>query len=142
MLDDLFLYPGAAAALSRHPGIGFVLARSADGPVCWHRGERVSLGVQSRAGPFDDRPDREVVLTGLTELMAMPSAGDLVLYGIGAPAGNVSFLPERGAHAGPSTAELQTFILHPPGVSLPREAITHPVQLYRHFVEYREPMNS
>jgi hypothetical protein len=129
-------HPGAAAALSRHRGIGFVLARGADGPVCWCRGERVSLGPGSEGGPFAARVDREVVLEGLRELMAMPSTGDLVLYGIGAPGGDVSFLDERGAHAGPSAAEMQTFILHPPSVRLLPEPLTHPIQLYAHFGAY------
>ncbi len=131
-------YPGAGAALSGHPGVGFVLARSPDGPVCWHGGRQVSLGPGSRGGPFEQRPDREVVLNGLRELMAMPSAGDLVLYGIGAPGGDVSFLDERGAHAGPSPAELHTFILHPPAVTLPETPLTHPAQLYPHFAAYRD----
>jgi hypothetical protein len=130
--------PGGAEALSRQPGIGLVLARSAEGPVCWHQGRWESLGAGSRGGPFELRPDREVVLTGLRELMAMPSAGDLVLYGIGAPGGDVSFLEERGAHAGPSEAELHTFILHPPSVTLPAAPLTHPAQLYPHFAAYRE----
>lgn len=72
----------------------------------------------------------------LSELMAMPSAGDLVLYGIGAAGGDVSFLDERGAHAGPSEAELHTFLLHSPTVTLPAEALTHPIQLYPHFAAY------
>ncbi len=130
--------PGIAAALSEHPGVGFVLARSPDGPLCWHEGRRWSLEPESSGGLFDQRPDREVVLRGLRELMAMPSAGDLVLYGIGAPAGDVSFLDERGAHAGPSPAELDTFILHPPTVTLPDAPLTHPVQLYRHFAAYHD----
>jgi len=45
--------------------------------------------------------------------MAMPSAGDLVIYGIGASEGHVSFIPEMGAHAGPSADEMQTFIVRP-----------------------------
>jgi hypothetical protein len=128
--------PGLAAALSRHPGIGFVLARSPDGPVCWHEGRRSAL--EGGGGLFDGRPDREIVVRGLRELMAMPSAGDLVIYGIGAPAGDVSFLDERGAHAGPSPAELDTFILHPPAVVLPEAPLTHPIQLYPHFAAYLE----
>jgi len=132
-------YPGAAAALSRHPGIGFILARSSTGPVCWYRGRQVALEQGSLDTPFDNRPDREVVLTGLRELMAMPSAGDLVLYGIGAPEGDVSFLPEVGAHAGPSEAELHTFLLYPPDVELPGAPLTHPIQLYPHFAAYAEP---
>jgi hypothetical protein len=129
--------PGLAEALSRHPGVGLVLARSGEGPVCWYRGRREVLAPRSRGGPFAEREDREVVLEGLRELMAMPSAGDLVLYGIGAPAGDVSFLEERGAHAGPSEAELHTFILHPPDVELPAGPLTHPIQLYPHFAAYR-----
>ncbi|HEV8438337.1 MAG TPA: alkaline phosphatase family protein [Methylomirabilota bacterium] len=131
-------YPGAAGELSRHPGIGFVLARSAEGPVCWWKGRQVSLGLGSRGGPFDQRADREVVLNGLRELMAMPGAGDLVLYGTGAPGVDVSFIDERGAHAGPAPAELHTFILHPPTVTLPQAPLTHPVQLYPHFLAYRD----
>jgi Type I phosphodiesterase / nucleotide pyrophosphatase len=130
-------HPDLLAHLSAHPGIGFVLARSADGPVCWCRGRQVSL-ERAEDSPFAGRMDREVVLAGLRELMAMPSAGDIVLYGIGAPGGDVSFIDERGAHAGPSEAELHTFMLHPPSTPLPEEPITHPVQLYPHFAAYRE----
>lgn len=79
---------------------------------------------------------------GLRELMDMPSTGDLVLYGIGAPVGDVSFLDERGAHAGPSEAELHTFIFHPPSVALPALPLTHPVQLYPHFAAYGDGAHS
>ncbi len=127
----------AGMHLSRHPGIGFVLARSARGPVCWWRGRQVSLDGDGHDGPFAGRADRDLVLKGLRELMAMPSAGDLVLYGIGAPDSNVSFIDERGAHAGPSETEMQTFILHPATVTLPAP-LTHPAQLYPHFAAYGE----
>ena len=49
--------------------------------------------------------------------MAMPSAGDLVIYGIDAPEGHVSFIPEVGAHAGPSPEEMHTFIVRPAQVT-------------------------
>ncbi len=133
-------YPGAAVRLSEHPGIGLVLARGDDGNmpwgVCWWRGRRVPLDGSDPEGPFAGREDRAVVLAGLRALMAMPSAGDLVLYGTGAPAGDVSFIDERGAHAGPSERELLTFLLHPPGADLPPEPITHPAQLYPYFRAY------
>src|SRR3972149_5529006 len=135
-------FPGGAAALSRHRGIGLVLARAAGGPVCRHAGGRGPLGAVSGGGPFANRGDREVVVSGLRELMDMPSTGDLVLYGIGAPVGDVSFLDERGAHAGPSEAELQTFIFHPPSVALPALPLTHPVQLYPHFAAYGDGARS
>ncbi len=129
-------HPGAAMRLSEHPGIGLVLARSADGPVCWWRGRRLSLDGDGSDGPFAPREDRELVLSGLRDLMAMPSAGDLVLYGIGAPDRDVSFIDERGAHAGPSETEMQTFIVCPASVTLPAP-LNHPVQLYAHFAAYR-----
>ena len=62
----------------------------------------------------------------------------IVIYGLGAPVGHVSYLPERGAHAGPSREELQTFLLHPPGVRLPAEPLAHPSQLYSHFLAYAQ----
>jgi len=77
------------------------------------------------------------VAAGIRDLMAMPSAGDLVLYGLEASHGHVSFISEVGAHAGPTADEMQTFIITPPGVSLP-SPITHPVQLYPHFDRYQD----
>jgi hypothetical protein len=68
--------------------------------------------------------------------MRMRSAGDLVIYGSDAPEGYVSFICEHGAHAGPGATEMQTFIIRPVGVTLPQD-ITHPAQLYEHFIRYR-----
>ena len=65
----------------------------------------------------------------------MPSAGDLVIYGIDAPGGHVSYIPETGAHAGPSPEELYTFIVCAAETALP-SPITHPIQLYEHFLRY------
>ncbi|PYM12786.1 MAG: hypothetical protein DMD81_23075 [Candidatus Rokuibacteriota bacterium] len=127
-------HPGLAEDISRSRGIGFVLARSAQGPVCSWRGKRYALH-ELGDGPFAGRADLAIVTDGIRDLMAMPSAGDLVIYGHGAPEGDVSFIPERGAHAGPSAEELQTFVLHPPNVRLP-EPLVHPVQLYDHFIRY------
>jgi hypothetical protein len=129
-------FPGLAEALSESPGIGFVLARSERGPLCFWRGKRHVLGP-GEPGPFGDRADAELVIQGIMDLMAMRSAGDLVIYGINAPGGHVSFIPEIGAHAGPSPEEMQTFIMAPAGVRMPAP-ITHPLQLYAHFVAYQE----
>ena len=130
--------PGLAENISRAPGMGFVLARSPAGPVCYRRGTRYVLGADA-PGPFGDRADAPLVVAGIRDLMAMPSAGDLVIYGIDAPEGNVSFLPEIGAHAGTSPEEMQTFVLAPAAASLPTP-LTHPIQLYAYFLAYqREP---
>jgi hypothetical protein len=130
-------FPELLAKLSQSPGIGFVLVRSPvqGGVRCYFRGTRCELGP-SQFGPFAGRDDAALVVEGIANLMNMPSAGDLVVYGIDAPNGHVSFISERGAHAGPSAEEMQTFIIRPQSVTLRRD-ITHPIQLYEHFIAYQ-----
>jgi hypothetical protein len=129
-------WPGLGETLSCSPGIGYVLARGNDGPVCFWRGKRYRLSV-SDPGPFASRDDAAVVVEGIHDLMAMPSAGDLVLYGIDAAEGNVSYISEIGAHAGPSQDELHTFVIAAAAAPLP-ESIDHPIQLYPYFMAYQE----
>ncbi len=43
-------WPGLAAALSKSAGVGFVLARAADGPVCFWRGQAIAWPIP-RAAP-------------------------------------------------------------------------------------------
>src|SRR5499426_3039981 len=129
-------FPALATAVSAAPGIGIVLIRSASGPLCFWRGRRYALD-ELRAGPFANRADVERVAEGIRDLMAMRSAGDLVIYGTAAEGGDVSFISEIGAHAGPSPDEMQTFIIHPRGATVP-SPITHPTQLYSHFMRYQE----
>ena len=128
-------FPGLAQKLSQSPGVGFVLARSSSGPVCFCQGKRYRF-PESGSGPFADRADAGSVIQGITDLMAMPSAGDLVIYGTGAAGGNVSFIPEHGSHAGPSAEEMNTFIVRPRKIVL-AQTITHPAQLYDHFIRYQ-----
>jgi hypothetical protein len=127
-------FPKLVEKLSQSPGVGFILARSSTGPVCFQQGKRYHL---REGGPFAKRADASVVVQGIVDLMAMPSAGDLVIYGIDAPEGHISFIPEMGTHAGPSPNEINTFIVRPATVTLP-SPITHPIQLYDHFIRYQK----
>jgi hypothetical protein len=129
-------FPGLALKLSQSPGVGLVLARSVNGPVCFCQGKRYDVGEYS-VGPFAGRADAAVVTQGITDLMTMPSAGDLVIYGTGAAEGHVSFIAEMGSHAGPSAEELHTFIVHSASITLPAP-IVHPIQLYDHFIRYAQ----
>ena len=131
-------FPGLAERLSRSPGIGFVLARSANdnGPLCWWQGQRCELSP-TQPGPFAGREDAALVVEGIENLMKMRSAGDLVIYGTDSPDGYVSFIREHGAHAGPAASEMHTFIVRPAKVTLP-SSISHPVQLYDHFIRYQQ----
>jgi hypothetical protein len=121
--------------ISRAKGIGFVLARSDGGPVCVWRGKRHHL-AGGEPGPFAGRDDLPLVVEGIRDLMAMRSAGDLVIYGNQSTDGNVSFIRELGAHAGPAAEELHTFIVSPPEAKVP-SPITHPIQLYEYFLAYQ-----
>jgi len=127
-------HPGLVDDISRSRGVGFVLARSAGGPVCIWRGKRHMLDGEPPP-PFAGREDWPLVSAGLRDLMGMRCAGDLVIYGTDAPEGTVSYVDEVGAHAGPSRDELQCFVVCPPGSAL-REPVSHPVELYPHFAAY------
>jgi hypothetical protein len=134
-------YPGALARLARHPAIGFVLARDARGSVCYYRDEviRIPPPPGPTGSPLFDRPDRAVVVAGLQDLLAMPSGGDVVLFGHYTASGCVNFLGERGSHAGPSEAELYPFVMAPPHVRFDFEAVARPRDLYPLFAGYHEP---
>ena len=128
-------FPSLAAKLSGASGIGIVLVRSPSGALCFWRGRRYGLD-ELQAGPFAGRPDLDRVVEGIRDLMEMRSAGDLVIYGTNAPEGDVSFIGEVGAHAGPSADEMHTFLIHPRSAEIP-SAITHPIQLYSYFIRYQ-----
>jgi hypothetical protein len=132
-------YPGALDSLSRHPGIGFLLVRGAGGGLCYYRGSviRIPPPPGPTGCPLFDRPDRGLVVQSLQALLAMPSAGDVVAFGHYAPAGCVSFLGERGSHAGPSEEELYGFVLAGPGARLDFEATAGPAELYPLFSGYQ-----
>ncbi|HYE90851.1 MAG TPA: alkaline phosphatase family protein [Terriglobales bacterium] len=132
-------YPDLIEELSRHRGIGFVLARGPRGPICGFRGKRYDL--RDEPGPFAGRDDLPIVLDGLRDLMAMRTAGDLVIYGQEATDGDVSYIAEVGAHAGPSHDELHTFIVAPRGAALP-SPIRHPLQLYDVFIRYQQTLDA
>jgi hypothetical protein len=131
-------YPGALSRLSRHAAIGFVLARDARGPLCYYRGEvlRIPPPLGSTGCPVFDRPDRDIVVRGLQDLLGMPSGGDVILYGHYAEAGCVNFLDERGSHAGPSEDELYAFVAAPPGVEFDFRAVTRARDLHPLFARY------
>ena len=134
-------YPGALLRLSRHAAIGFVLARDAQGPLCYYRGAvfRIPPASGLTGCPVFDRPDRDIVVRGLQDLLAMPSGGDVILYGHYAPAGCISFLGERGSHAGPSEEELYAFLAAPPRVAADWGGVTRARDLHAVFARYHGP---
>ena len=132
-------YPGALVRLSRHPAVGFVLARDARGPLCYYRGAliRIPPPPGSTGCPVFDRPDRDVVVRGLEDLLAMPSGGDVILYGHYAARGCVNFLDELGSHAGPTEPELYAFLAAPPHVGFDFTRVSRARDLHPLFARYR-----
>jgi hypothetical protein len=89
-LDERQRFPGLAEKLSQSAGVGFVLARSKNGPICFRHGKRYRLMSPNRARLRVAR-DASLVVQGIADLMKMPSAGDFVIYGIDADShGHVS----------------------------------------------------
>jgi type I phosphodiesterase/nucleotide pyrophosphatase len=133
-------HPGALDRLSRHPAIGFVLVRDARGSVCYYRGEvfRIPPHPGPTSCPVFDRPDRDVVVRGLLDLLEMPSGGDVILYGHYTDAGCVNFLDERGSHAGPSEDELYAFMAAPPDLPFDFRAVRRARDLHQLFARYHE----
>ena len=113
-----------------------MLARSAEGPVCFCRGARLTLCIRSPV-PSPTARTCVVVLRGLTDLMAMPSVGDLVIYGVGAPGGHVSYVAEIGAHAG-TCARGDEHVHHASEERDGAAPLVHPLQLYDHFTRYQD----
>jgi hypothetical protein len=131
-------HPGALGRLSEHPAVGLVLARDARGPVCYYRGEvfRIPPEPGPTGCPLFDRPDRDVVVRGLQDLMEMPSGGDVILFGHYAEAGCINYLGERGSHAGPTPAELYGFVAAPPRVPFDFGRVTRARDLHALFARY------
>lgn len=106
-----------------HHQVPGVLLRDSSGKIAWlhPRGETaVPDGVPGLL-PMHAEPMRAEIARDLVTFCENENSGDLILLGWG-PGGSWSFAPERGAHAGPGTDEIQGFLLVPPGTHLPAGA--------------------
>jgi uncharacterized membrane protein YvlD (DUF360 family) len=134
-------YPGLIEGLVAHPGIGFVMIRSAahgavvtgrDG-VCYLRDRRVE-GDDPLAG-YGAHATLQ-----LARLDEFPHCGDIVLMGrYDAGSGEVQTFEELvGAHGGLGGPQGLPFLLAPDGWPLPREAIESSEALHQVFVRWRD----
>ena len=128
-------FPGLAEKLSLSPGVGLVLARSNSGPVCFCQGKRYRF-PESGAGPFADRADAALVIQGITDLLMMPQRGrfrDLRHRRLRRPC----IVHPRAWLTCRAVGRGNEYVI----VRLPEivfgEAITHPSQLYDHFIRYQ-----
>jgi hypothetical protein len=133
-------YPGAVARLSTHPGVGVILGRDRRGPLFYWQGRqyRVDQNTVTPNCPFRNLTYRPLLMRAIAELVDMPSAGDLIIYGNGNGQGTISYLGERGSHAGFTSDELFAFIIYPKHIDFAFERITRPRDLYQFFIQYLE----
>jgi hypothetical protein len=130
-------YPELIAALEKCRAVGIMVARGADGPIIFYRGQRYRLGDRralSELPPFR-AIGYDVLATHLLHAAEGARHGDLVLYGAFAEAGDIAFDFEFGSHGGIGPDELDQFIAYPARVELPLHGAVAAEQFYRFFSE-------
>ena len=131
-------------ALRASAGVPMLLARSRRGPAALTRDRVYWLDEPAScaalaAHPLFEGREAETLVAYLRRVVAMPSAGDLVLYGNEAGR-TIAFSWEFGSHGGIAADELDCFAIHPPEVELDFSSIRLPEQLHTWFVRYRPPL--
>jgi Type I phosphodiesterase / nucleotide pyrophosphatase len=106
--------PGLLRALVDHPGIGLIVVKDGDRTVLLHKGGRVHLEDELADLEFLSLYDRpELVRDQLLRLAAMPSAGDLLVFGAYDGRMVVNFEDHGGAHGGIGGVQMFPFVISP-----------------------------
>lgn len=138
--------PGLLDSLIGHPGVGLVIARDGGKTIALHKGGRTALEEASSSAldflaVYDD-PD---LLRGqLVDLAAMPSAGDLLVFGAYDGRMVINFEDHSGAHGGLGGAQMFPFMIAPAGLEIPFSTVTdatqlHPIFAQRYLLNGRAP---
>ena len=133
-------HPGLIEGLVAHPGIGFVMIRSAvHGPIVTGRGGVHYLRDHRVEG---DDPLAEYgpnAVDQLRRLDQFPHCGDIVLMGRydGETHDVQTFEEQVGSHGGLGGPQAAAFLLAPAEWSMPPEPIDSPEELYQVFVRWR-----
>lgn len=125
-------WPAQVKAAIDCPASGIVAVRGGRAGFAFHRGVRHDLAEEGALGgvlPYDAGRLRAY----LREMVALPSAGDLVVYGAGVPGGDVAYAFEFGSHGGVGSEEVETFFLHPWHVDVSADGPLGPVDLHHFF---------
>jgi hypothetical protein len=131
--------PGVIDGLRRHPGIGAVIARTAEGPVVL--GSEGSLGLASGRLEGTDPllPFGLGAADAIRRLEAFSTSGDLILLGDVDPVtGEVTGLEELiGSHGGLGGWQTEPFILVPAPLELTEGPLVGAASLYRQLVAWQ-----
>ena len=120
------LYPGILDHVARHPSVGLLLVREADGrSTILSRDGRRDLHSGAVVGADPLRPYRATAAASLQRLDGFSNVGDIVVVSaIDPETGEVtSYEPLVGCHGGLGGAQEHPFILYPAGWTLPDEGI-------------------
>jgi hypothetical protein len=136
-------HPGLIEGLVAHPGIGFVMIRSAlHGPVVTGRAGVHYLRDQRVEGddPLADYGRR--ARKHLLRLDQFPHCGDIVLMGrYDSESHEVETFEELvGAHGGLGGAQCAPFLIAPKEWALPSDLIDSPEELHQIFVRWRDAL--
>ena len=135
-------WPGLVPGLCRHPGIGFVSALAADGPVALGRAGRhhLATGVVEGVDPLlPFGPHAPAMVLSITRMAQAPelyvnSAVDLRTLDVAA------FEPLVGCHGGLGGWQDRGFVLAPAHLLSPHAPIVGGEQLHRHLVALLESL--
>jgi hypothetical protein len=127
--------PGLLDALTGHPGIGIVLARSAGHTIALHCRDRVCLetATAEEIAFLAALDEPELVRQQLLALAAMPSAGDLLVFGAYDGTRVINFEDHGGAHGGLGGVQMFPFMAAPAELAPAFEPMTDATHLHPFF---------
>ncbi|HXL39175.1 MAG TPA: alkaline phosphatase family protein [Myxococcales bacterium] len=130
-------HPGLLERCARSPAVGFTLLRGDKGPLALRGDRRLDLDRPQDALAMAHEIGHPLAAVYARDLLAMRSAGDVVLLGTAAPCGaTVAFPFEFGSHGGLAPGQLDTFMIHPQELGEGAFAsVVRPPDLHRFFLE-------
>jgi hypothetical protein len=118
-------HPGLLERCANSPVVGIALVRTPTGPVALRNGRRFELERANDAAEVSRLIGHPLAATYCKDILALRSAGDVVLIGAGAGQ-TVSYPWEFGSHGGIAAEEVETFVVHP--TELGENAFAHVIR--------------
>lgn len=135
-------YPALIPTLVNHPGIGFVVARSATGgALVSARGGVLDLDSGDVVGrdPLEGYPSE--LAGSIRRLIGFANAGDLIINGAILPDGKVcGFENQVSVHGGAGGEQAHPFVIAPTPFHLGLEPIIGAESVYKILVKHRPPL--
>ena len=126
-------HPGLLERCANSPVVGVALVRGASGPIALRNARRFELDRASDAAEASRLIGHPLAATYCKDLLALRSAGDVILIGAGAGQ-TVAYPWEFGSHGGLAADELETFVVHPAALGeAPFAHVVRPRDLHAFF---------